>query len=38
MGGTDWIDLTLDNDRWRAFVNAAKNFLVQSNAGNILAS
>jgi len=24
----DWIDLALDRDRWRAFVNAAKNLQV----------
>ena len=24
-GGTDWIDLALDRDRWRALVNAVMN-------------
>jgi hypothetical protein len=27
-GGTDWIDLTQDRDRWRAVVNAVMNLLV----------
>jgi hypothetical protein len=27
-GGTDWIDLTQDRDRWRALVNALMNLHV----------
>jgi hypothetical protein len=32
----DWIDLTEDKDRWRAFVKAAMNLRVVENAGNFL--
>jgi hypothetical protein len=28
-GGMDWIELTLDGDRWRVLVNAVMNILVQ---------
>jgi hypothetical protein len=35
-GGMDWIDLTQDSDRCRALVNAAMNFGVPKNAGNLL--
>jgi hypothetical protein len=27
-GGMDWIDVTQDSDRWRAFVNAVMNLLI----------
>ena len=27
-GGMDWIDLTQNRDRWRALLNAVKNFWV----------
>jgi hypothetical protein len=28
MGGVDWIGLVQDRNKWRAFVNAIKNFWV----------
>jgi hypothetical protein len=28
MGGTDWIDLAQDRDRWQALVNAVMNLRV----------
>jgi hypothetical protein len=28
VGGTDWIDLAQDMDRWRALVDAVMNFRV----------
>ena len=37
-GGTDWIDLVQDKNKWRALVNAVMNLWVPSNAGNFLTS
>jgi hypothetical protein len=37
-GGTDWIGLAQDRDRWQAIVNAVMNLQVPQNAGNILTS
>jgi hypothetical protein len=37
-GGIDWIDLTLDRDRWRAIVNAVMNLRDPQNVVNFLTS
>jgi len=38
FGGMDWIERTLDRDRWRALVNVVMNLWVSQNAGNFLTS
>jgi hypothetical protein len=38
MGVMDWIDLSQDKDRWRAFVYTVMNLRVPWNAGNFLSS
>jgi len=35
-GGTDWIDLSQDRDRWRALVYVLMNLRVPQNADNFL--
>ena len=37
-GGTDWIDLAQDRDRWRALLIAVMNLRVPYNAGNFSTS
>ena len=37
-GGTGWIDLTQDRDRWRVLVNAVMNLRIPYNVGNFLTS
>jgi hypothetical protein len=38
MGGTDWVDLAQNRDRWQALVNAVMNLQVPSNARNFRTS
>ena len=35
-GGTDWNELAVDKDRWRALVNAVMNLQFQQNTGKFL--
>ena len=35
-GGTDWIDLAQDKDRWQTLVNAVMKLQVPKNVENIL--
>jgi hypothetical protein len=37
-GGTDWIELAQERNRWRALVNAVMNHRAPSNSGNFLNS
>jgi hypothetical protein len=37
-GGTGWIDLAQDTDRWRTLVNAVMNLRVPQNVRNFLTS
>jgi hypothetical protein len=37
-GGTDWLDLAQNRDRWRALVNTIMNFRVPQNVGKFMSS
>ena len=37
-GGSDWIDLAQDRERWLAHVNAVMNLQLPQNAGTLLNS
>jgi len=37
-GGTDWIDLAQNRDRWRVLVNVVMNLRIPYNVGNFLTS
>jgi hypothetical protein len=37
-GGTDWIDLAQDRERWRTLVTAVMKLWVPLSAGNLLTS
>jgi hypothetical protein len=37
-GGTDWINLAQNKDRWWAVVNVVRNHHIPKNAGNVVTS
>jgi len=38
FGGTEWIELAQERDRWQARLNAVMNLRVPQNTGNFLIS